>query len=66
MKCKHPADDVAADILEGDYSKAQVRWCHRCGAYQIFAKNYQTPWRVPSFSIWERIKAWLYLKLIHG
>lgn len=64
--CKHPPDQVTADILQGDWDGHQVKWCRKCGAFMIRVydenylhsdinkdsrKNYLSPWEVPSNSI---------------
>lgn len=34
-RCKHAPENVAADLLEGDWDRGRVCYCRRCGAVQI-------------------------------
>lgn len=42
-RCRHPAEHVMADILEGDGNK-EVKWCWVCGAVRIRGDH---RWREP-------------------
>lgn len=48
--CKHPANKVTADILEGDAPARAVQWCQLCGAYRVLlvGPGTMTDWRVPT------------------
>lgn len=41
-RCQHPAEDVTADIREGDDRGVAVQWCRICGAYQVVYYTHQT------------------------
>jgi hypothetical protein len=53
-RCSHPANMVAADILEGSASNLEVKYCNRCGAVKIFYNSRLgiAKWRIPDPNLW--------------
>lgn len=66
-RCDHPANMVAADILEGCADGISVRYCRRCGAVKADWRpnaaggryiSLDHTWRRPDPHLWRDRRAW--------